>query len=153
MNDMKRLVAAVLLCLLGIVALNAKNTKQSLRIELAERQRLLGYALVDPASSGEVYVVSVADRAWTKAKVKDTQKPTSHQCSSLEGRYSVFHKNGLWLRDNESGETQQVETEGEFSTQCFSPEGKFVYSTGTTVRIYELARKKSVDVGEGSYPT
>jgi hypothetical protein len=151
---MKRLLPALVLCLVGIVALSAKDTKQSLRVELAERQRSSGYSLVDPwASGGEVYVVSVANRSWTKAKMKDIQKLTSDQCSSPEGRYSVFHKNGLWLRDNESGETQQIEIEGEFSTQCFSPEGKFVYFVGTTIKIYELARKKSVDVGEGSYPS
>jgi len=151
---MKRLVPATLLCLLGIVALNAKNTKRPLRVELAERQRLLKYSLVDPwASSGEVYVVSVEDRTRTKAKVKDIQKLTSQQCSSPEGRYTVFYKNAIWLQDNESGKTQQVETEGEFSTQCFSPEGKFVYSIGKIVRIYDLARGKSTDVKEGSYPT
>jgi hypothetical protein len=151
---MKRLALAVLLCLLGIVALNAKNTKRPLRVQLAERQHSLGYSLVDTwGSRGEVYVVSVEDRTWTKAKVKDIQKLTSQQCSSPEGRYSVFYKNAIWLRDNESGETKQVETEGEFSTQCFSPEGKFVYSTGKTVRIYDLTRGKSTDVGEGSYPT
>lgn len=154
LNDMKRLAPAMLLCLLGIVALNAKNTMRPVRVELAEQERSLGYSLVDSwASSGEVYVVSVENRTWTKAKAKDIQKLTSPMCSSPEGRYSVFHKNGLWLRDNEAGETQQVETEGEFSTQCFSPDGKFVYSTGKTVRIYDLAKKKSMDVGKGSYPT
>jgi hypothetical protein len=75
------------------------------------------------------------------------------QCSSPEGRYSVLHKNGLWLRDNETGEVQQVETEGERSTQCFSPESKFVYSARGKIRIYDLAKKKSTDVGQGSYPT
>jgi hypothetical protein len=151
----KRLTPAVLFCLLGIAALSAKNTKQSLRVELAERLRLLGYSLVDPwASSGEVYVVSVEHRTWTKVKTKDIQKLTSQQCSSPEGRYSVFHKNGLWLRDNESGETQQVDPDGQFSTQCFAPQGKFVYSTGKTIRVYDLPKRKSTDVGVGeSSPT
>jgi hypothetical protein len=131
---MKRLVPAVLLCILGIVALNAKNTKQSLRVELAERQRLLAYSLVDPwGSNGEAYVASVEGRTFAKVKAKDIQKLTSEQGSSPEGRYSVFYKNAIWLRDNASGETKQVANEkGEFSRQCFSPEGKFVYSTGKT---------------------
>jgi Tol biopolymer transport system component len=153
---MKRLVPAVLLCLLGIVALNSKSTKQSLRVELAERQRLLGYSLVDPwASNGEVYVVSIeGGGTLTKVKAKDIQKLRSQECSSPEGRNSVFYKNAIWLRDNASGETKQVENEqGEFSRQCFSPQGKFVYSTGKTVKIYDLASGKSTDVGVGTYPT
>jgi hypothetical protein len=152
---MKRIVPVVLLCLLGIVALNAKNTNQSLRAELAERQRLLGYSLVDPwAANGEVYVVSVEGRTFAKVKAKDIQKLTSRQCSSPEGRYSVFYSNAIWLRYNASGETKQVENErGEFSRQCFSPQGKFAYSTGKTVKIYDLASGKSADVGVGTYPT
>lgn len=152
---MKRIVSAVLLCLIGIVALNAKNTNQSLRAELAERQRLLGYSLVDPwAANGEVYVVSVEGRTLAKVIAKDIQKLTSRECSSPEGRNSVFYKNAIWLRDNVSGETKQVENErGEFSRQCFSPQGKFVYSTGKTVKIYDLASGKSADVGVGTYPT
>jgi WD40 repeat protein len=151
---MKHLTLAVLLSLLGIVALHARDAKQSLRVELAQQQRSAGYSLVDTwGSRGEVWVVSVENRTGTKTKAKDFQKLTSQQCSSPEGRYSVFYEHGVWLRDNESRETQQVETEGEFSSQCFSPEGKFVYSTGKTVRIYDLVRKKNIDVGDGSYPT
>jgi len=36
---MKRLAPAILLCLLGIVVVNAKNTMRTLRVELAEQQR------------------------------------------------------------------------------------------------------------------
>jgi len=144
----------MLLYLLGIIALNAKNTMRRLRVELAEQQRSLVYSLVDPwASSGEVYVVSVENRTRSKAKAKDIQKLASQMCSSPEGRYSIFYKNGLWLRDNRSGEALQVEAEGQFSAQCFSSDGKFVYSTGKTVRIFDLASRKSVDIGKGSYPT
>ncbi len=149
---MKHLILVVLLSLLGILALDARDAKQSLRVELGKQQHSLGYSLVD-GWAGRVYVVSVEDRTEKRAKVRDAQKLDSAQCSSPEGRYSVFFKNAIWLRDNGSGETQQVETEGEFSMQCFSAEGKFVYSTGKTVRIYDLARRKSTDVGEGRYPT
>jgi hypothetical protein len=48
----------------------------------------------------------------------------------------------------------QIEAEGQFSKQCFSPEGRFVYSSGKMMRIYDLAKKQHIDVGEGdSYPT
>jgi WD40-like Beta Propeller Repeat len=151
---MKRLLLVGLLWLLGVHAVGAKNAKESLRSELAKRQRILGYSLVDPwASTGEVYVVSVEDRGRTKNKAKDIQKLTSLQCSSPDGRYVLFHKNGLWLRDNESSETQQVDVEGQYSDQCFSTERKFVYSSGKTIRIYDVAERKSINFGEGSYPT
>src|SRR2546427_315697 len=153
LRDMKRLILAVLLSLLRIIALHARDAKQSLRAELAKQQHSLGYSLVD-GWAGEFYVVSVEDRTAKRAKVRDAQKLDSVQCSSPEGRYSVFHKNGLWLRDNESGKALQVEAEGHFSTQCFSPEGRFVYSSGKMMRIYNLAKNKLMDVGEGGeYPT
>ena len=116
-------------------------------VELAEQQRSFGYSLADLWSPDEAYVVSVEDRTTRRVMVKDIQKLTSLQCSSPEGRYLVFHKDGLSLRDNESGETQQVEAEGEISTQCLSPEDKFVYSAGKTVRIYGPAGKKNISVG------
>jgi hypothetical protein len=147
---MKRLILAALLSFLGTVALHARDAKQSLRVELAYQQHSFGYSLVD-GWAGQVYVVSVEDRTAKRVKARDIQKFDSVQCSSPEGRYSVFHKNGLWLRDNESGEALQVEAEGQFSTQCFSPEGRFVYSAGKIVRVYDLAKKKSMDVGKGYY--
>jgi WD40-like Beta Propeller Repeat len=139
---MKRLIPAVLLSLLGIVALHAREAKRSLRVELAKQQHSLGYSLVD-VLAGKIYVVAVEDRTAKRAKARDIQELESlqYQCSSADGRYSVFHKSGLWLRDNESGETQQVEAEGQYSTQCFSPEHKFVYSAGKMVRVYDLAKK------------
>ncbi len=149
---MKHLTLAGLLSLLGIVALHARDAKQSLRVELANQQHSWGYSLVD-GWVGQVYVVSVEDRTAKRAKAKDIQKLDS-VCSSPEQRYLVFLKNGLWLRDNESGQALQIEAEGQFSTQCFSPEGKFVYSSGKMMRIYDLAKKKRMDVGEGDpYPT
>lgn len=107
--------------------------------------------------AGKVDVVSVEDRTAKRAKARDIQKLESWQCSSPDGRYSVFHKSGLSLRDNNSGEVWQVDAdEGQYSEQCFSPENKFVYSVGKMVRVYDLATKKSMDVSEGynrSYPT
>ena len=86
--------------------------------------------------------------------MKGNQKPESAECSSPDGRYLVLHKNGgLWVQDNESGETRMVEAEGQYSAQCFSPEGKFAYSTGESVRVFELANKKSTEVGRGAFPT
>lgn len=144
---MKRLMLAMLLSLLGIVTL--LDAKQSIRAELAEQQRSSGYSLANLWASGP-YVVSVESRTRKRIKLKNAQ---NEECSSPEGRYSVLHKNGLWLRDNETGDVQKVEAEGERSTQCFSPESKFVYSARGKIRIYDLAMKKSTDVGQGSYPT
>lgn len=145
---------AVLLSLLGIVAVSATGTKRAFRDELAEQLRSSGYSLAD-VYRGDAYVVSVDGRTAKKTKLKDPEKLASVECSSPEGRYFVFHKNGgIWIRDNKSQEVQQVETEGQYSRQCFSPEGKFVYSVGKMVRVYNLAEKKSTDVGEGgSFPT
>jgi tricorn protease-like protein len=151
---MKRLILAMLLSLFGIVALHARDAKQYLRVELAKEQRLLGYSLVD-VWGGDVDVVSVSDRTAMRVKARDIQKLTSVGCPSPEGRYFVFHKNGgLWLQDNESGKALQIEAEGQFSTQCFSPDGQFVYSSEKKVKIYDLAKKTRTDVGEGDkYPT
>jgi tricorn protease-like protein len=149
---MKVAILAVLFGLSGTVTLHAQDTKQPLRVELTKQERSLGYSLLDCCVGG-AYVVSAVDRSWKQIKVKDVQSLISEQCSSPEGRYSVFYKNGVWLRDNESQEIQQIEAQGEFSRQCFSPEDKFVYSTGKTVKIYDPARKKSADVAEGSHPT
>jgi len=148
---MKRLILAALLSLLGIVALNARDAEQSLRVELAKRQRSSEYSLVD-VWAGEVDVVSVEDRTAKRVKARDIQKLESGQCSSPDGGYSVFHKSGLSLGDNKSGEAWQVDTdESQYSKQCFSPENKFVYSAGRMVRVYDLATKKSIDIDEGHY--
>ena len=154
LNDMKRLVLTVLTCLLGIVTLSAKNTNRPLRVELAEQLRSLGYSLAD-VYGGDAYVVSVDKRTLKAAKLKDSKKLASVECSSPGGRYVVLHKNGgIWLRDTKSQEVEQVESEGQYSTQCFSPQGKFVYSTGKMVRVHDLAERKSTDIGEGgSFPT
>ena len=150
---MKLLIRAVLLSLLAIVAPHASDRRQSLRVELASQQHSLGYSLVD-GWAGQVYVVSVEDRTTKRAKARNVRNLDFVDCSSPEGRYSVFHKDGLWLRDNQSGEALQIEAEGQFSSQCFSPEGKFVYSSAKTIKIYDLATKKRIDVGEGEpYPT
>jgi WD40-like Beta Propeller Repeat len=151
---MKRLVLTVLTCLLGIVALSAKNTKRPLRVELAEQLRSSGYSLVD-VYGGDAYIVSVDKRTLKAAKLKDPKKLASAECSSQGGRYFVLHKNGgIWLRDTQSQEVEQVEPEGQYSTQCFSPQGKFVYSSGKMVRVHDLAERKSTDIGEGgSFPS
>jgi hypothetical protein len=150
---MKRLILAVSLGLLGIVALDAGDAKQLLRVELSKQEHSAGYSLVD-GWAGHVYVVSVEDRTRKEAKARDIREFNSAECSSPEGRYSVFHKNGLWLRDNESGEALQIEAEGQFSTQCFSPEGRFVYSSRKIMKIYDVAKKNRTDIGQGdSYPT
>ncbi len=151
---MKRLMLGLSLSLFGIAPLRARDAKQSLRLELAKQQQSLAYSLAD-VWGGDVYVVSVVDRGGTRVKAKGIQKFVSVECSSLEGRYSVFHKNGgLWIRDNKSGEALQIEAEGQFSRQCFSPEGKFVYSSQKKMKIYDVAKKTRTDVGEGDeYPT
>ena len=146
---MKHLLFAALLSLLGISALNAAKTKRPLRDELAERQISSGYRLAD-VYGGNAYVVSVDTRTLKAIRLKDPQKLSSVECSSADGRYFIFHKNGgIWLRDTKSNETKQVEAEGQYSTQCFSPKEKFVYSTGTMVRVYDVAEMKSADVGAG----
>ncbi len=94
---MKRLILAALLSLLGIVALNARDAEQSLRVELAKRQRSSEYSLVD-VWAGEVDVVSVEDRTAKRVKARDIQKLESGQCSSPDGGYSVFHKSGDWVQ-------------------------------------------------------
>jgi hypothetical protein len=150
---MRRLVLTVLTCLLGIVTLSAKNTKRPLRVELAEQLRSSGYSLAD-VYGGDAYVVSVDKRTLKATKLKHPKKLASVECSSPGGRYFVLHKNGgIWLRDTTSQEVEQVESEGQYSTQCFSPQGKFVYSTGKMVRVYDLAERKRTDIGEGgSFP-
>src|SRR5690242_14700395 len=135
-----------LLCCDSFFNLAAKDTKP-LRVDLAEQQRVSGYSLIATWGSrgGEVRIVSVEDRTVTETKVKNIQELTSTECASRERRYSVFYKNGIWLRDNQSGETEEIEPEGDFSTQCFSPDLKFVYFSGGRIRIYNVKLKKSTD--------
>lgn len=136
-----------LLCLVSFPPLGGTNEKP-VRLDLAEQQRISGYSLIDTRGSrgGEVRVASVEHRTATTKKVKNIQDLDSTDCSSRERRYSVFHKNGLWLRDNQSGETEKIEPEGDLSTQCFSPDLKFVYFAGGRIRIYDVKRKKSTDI-------
>ena len=138
-----------LLCCVSFFSLAAKDTKP-LRLDLAERQRTSGYSLISTwaSKSGEVRVVSAKHRTATDTKVKNIQNLTSTECSSREGRYSVFYKNGVWLRDNQLGETEEIEPEGDFSTQCFSPDLNFVYFSGGKIRIYDLKLKKSTEIAE-----
>ena len=148
---MKCVTLALLLSLLGTCTLKAQDGKQPLRSELAKQERSMGYALVD--DWGGVYVVSPEDRGGRRAKAKDPEKLKSTECASPEGRYSVFYNNAVWLRDNQSGQVQEL-GEGKFSTQCYSPDGRFVYSSGKTIKVYDVTKKTSMDVGEGEeYPT
>jgi len=149
---MKRLKQMVLLSSLGCASfflLDAKDTKP-LRVDLSERQRVSGYSLIDTWGSkgGEVGVVSVENRTATTTKVNNIEELTSTECSSRERRYSVFYKNGLWLRDNQSRQTEEIEPEGDFSTQCFSPDPKLVYFSGGRIRIYDVQLKKRTDITE-----
>lgn len=151
--QMRRLLSVVL-SLLGFVLLNAGSARPSFRYELAEHLRSSGYSLAD-VYGGDAYVVSATNRTFTRANLKDPEKLKSIGCSSPKGRYLVFLRDGgIWMRDAKSQKVEQIEGEGQYSTQCFSPEGKFVYSTAKMVRIYDLAKKKSTDVGVGgSFPT
>jgi hypothetical protein len=144
------------LCLVSLLSLSAKE--KPVRRDLAEQQRISGYSLIDTrgARGGKVWVASVEQRTATKAKVKDIDGLTSTECSSRERRYSVFYKNGLWLRDNQSGGTEEIEPEGDFSTQCFAPDLKFVYFAGGRIRIYDVKLKKSTTIAQGkdrTWPT
>lgn len=152
---MKWLISTALVCLLGHVALGAQDEKQCLRIEPARQQRVSGYVLVDVLQDFEVQVhaVSPQDRTWTTASAKGIQKLTSARCILNGEHYSLSRKNGLALRDNETGTMQEIDAQGQCSDQCFSPDRKIVYTAGKMVRVYDLAAKKSEDVAEGPHPS
>jgi WD40-like Beta Propeller Repeat len=139
--------------LISFFALGTKDTNKPLRVELAEEQRTLGYSLADVGwpPGDVVYVVSVEDRTMRATKARDIHKLRSVECYSPDGRYSVFLKNGLRLKDNESEETQQIDVDGLYSNQCFSPEPKFVYFSKNVVKVYDLATKQSTVIGAGNY--
>jgi len=61
--------------------------------------------------------------------VKDAQQLELAECTSADRKYSVLVKYGIQLRNNKSGELQSVDSDGWAAQQCFSPEGKFVYSS------------------------
>jgi WD40-like Beta Propeller Repeat len=133
----------------------AQSKGQSLRRDLAEQERRSGYSLVsDRGSRKEVYVVSVLDRTTHKARVKSSEDSFSTQCYLPGRRYSLFYKNGLWLRDAATETAELIDASGEFSDQCWAPDQtKFVYSADKKVRIYNLAEKKAVEIAEGQDPT
>ena len=73
--------------------------------------------------------VEVEDRSETHIDVKDAQQLELAECTSADRKYSVLVKYGIQLRNNKSGELQSVDSDGWAAQQCFSPEGKFVYSS------------------------
>lgn len=145
----------LLLISLATATLTAQSNKRNLREELAEQELKSGYSLVDAGGGGfGGYVVSVIDRTSRKARVKGSEDSLSMQCSLPGRRYSLFYKNGLWLRDATTGTAQLINASGEFSDQCWGPDQtKFVYGVDKKIRIYDLAEKKAADVAEGQYPT
>ena len=150
---MKPLGLAIVVGLIGFVGTTATDVKQTLRAELDERQHTAGYFLADGWPPGEVQIVSLENRTETKEKLKNPQEFTSTECVSVNGRYSLSYQGGIALRDNQSGETQRIDSDVWFSRQCFSPESKVVYSSRHTIRIYDVAKKQSIDVASGDYPS
>jgi hypothetical protein len=151
---MKYLRASLVSMVVSVAALTANGTKQSLRAELAKQERSQGYSLVDVWGSrdGHINVVSPDSRTSSKATVKDIQKLTSEQCDMPGEHYSLFRKEGIWLRDKESDETGPIDSLGQYSHQCFSPARKIVYTAGKMIRIYDLSLKRVTNIGEGSSP-
>lgn|SRR6266850_979234 len=144
---------ALFLVSLATATLTAQSKEQNLRRQLAEQEQRSAYSLVD-GREGEAYVVSVIDRASHKAKAKSSENSFSRQCFLPGRRYSLFYRNGLWLRDATTGIAELIDESGEFSDQCWAPDqGKFVYAAGKKIRIYDLAEKKAVDIAEGQDPT
>jgi len=151
---MKPSALKILIALLCVARTTATDIKQPLRAELAERQTASGYFLADVGwPPGEVQIVSLANRTETKTQAKNPQQFKSSDCFSADGRYSLSYQGGIMLRDNQSGETQQIESDVWFSKQCFSAENKFVYSSRHTIRIYDVTKKQGSDVASGDYPS
>jgi len=151
---MKSLGLAIAVGLFGFVGTVATDVKQTLRAELDERQHSSGYFLADVGwPPGEVRIVSLEKRTETKVQPKNPEEFTSTECVSADGRYSLSYQAGLTLHDKQSGETPQIDSSVWFSKQCFSPESKFVYSSRHTIRIYDVAKKQSIDVASGDYPS
>lgn len=147
---------AVLLITIATAPLTAQNKTQNLRQALAEQEQRYGYSLVDAGGQGGGgYRVSVIDRTSRKVKVKSSEDSSSMQQCSLPGRrYSLFYKNGLWLRDTTTGTAELIDASGEFSDQYWGPDQtKFVYGVDKKIRIYDVAEKKASDIAEGQYPT
>jgi hypothetical protein len=151
---MKPLGLAIVVGLFGFAGTGATDVKQTLRAELDEHQHTSGYVLADAGwPPGEVRIVSLENRTETKVQPKNPQEFTSTDCVSANGRYSLSYQGGIALRDNQSGETQPIDSDVWFSKQCFSPEGKFVYSTRHTIKIYNVTKKLGADVASGDYPS
>jgi len=153
----KQLGRALLFVVFLRGTLVAQVNKQTLRSELAEQERKSGYSLVDTwGGRGEVYVVSVTDRTTRKVKSRDVQEDDLRGTLSPQKRYLLFYKNGVWLRDNESGEQELIDAQGRFSSQCWSSDQRrFVYGTGKTLRIYDTKDRKILDIAneQDDYPT
>ena len=53
-----------------------------------------------------------------------------------------------------SGETQEIDSQGSVTSQCWSPDGKhLVYEAGENVRVYDVEDKRSRVLVQGKYPT
>jgi WD40-like Beta Propeller Repeat len=150
---MKPLGLTIVVGLFGFVGTTATDVKQTLRADLDEHQHSFGYFLADTGvPPGQVRIVSIENRTESKVQLKNLQEFTSTECVSANGRYSLSYQGGIALRDNQSGETQHLDSAVWFSKQCFSPEGKFVYSTRHMIKIYDVTKNLGTDVASGDYP-
>src|SRR6202035_3314253 len=109
---MKLLGLTIVIGLLGFAGTTPTDVKQPLRAELAERQRASGYFLADVGwPPGEVRIISLENRTETKVQAKNPQQFKSSDCISANGRYSLSYQGGITLRDKQSDETQQIDSD------------------------------------------
>jgi hypothetical protein len=68
---------------------------------------------------------------------------------------SAVNRNpSLQIVNVSSGETQEIDSQGLITSQCWSPDGKhLVYEAGENVRVYDVEDKRSRVLVPGKYPT
>lgn len=163
MQRVHRTRIACVVILGSIAAVGAKDNMQRFRTELAESARSGGYSLADQewwgaatSKDGKLDAVNFEDRTTRKIKLKFPVPNALPACASRSWRYEIrFHSDdGIWLSDDQSRKTERIDKAGFVTKQCFSPDDtKFVFSSGGTVRIYDLATTKSMEIASGHDPT
>ncbi|MGA8143730.1 MAG: hypothetical protein WB987_07565 [Candidatus Acidiferrales bacterium] len=160
MQGGKLLLVSCAMAVICTAAASGTNEKKQLREDVAEHARSERYSLVDAEwhkNANDTWdAINFADRTSRQVKLKYGVTNGMPACASHRGRYEIrFHPDdGFWLSDDESSKSERIENEGFVSRQCFSPDdGRFIFSSGKKVKIYDLESRKREEVDTGTDAT
>jgi hypothetical protein len=157
MQGGKLLLVSCAMALICTAAASSTNQEKQLREDVAEHARSERYSLVDVEwhkNANDTWDgINFEDRTSRQVKLKYGIKNGTPACASHSGRYEIRFRpdDGFWLSDDKSSKSERIENEGFVSRQCFSPDdGRFIFSSGRKVKIYDLESSKSEEIEAGT---